>query len=141
MATSRVFIIDVVVINAYVLYREYVAALPTTDPPSHHPAAQSQKAFRRALMHALVGTYTSRKKSGRGWEIPKVRADEPQHIPQLHRPKSQPCVVCAKTHSVKMGGNKPRTREGCATCEVAVHIACWRDHLPLVVEEEEKDSD
>ena len=49
--------------------------------------------------------------------------DESQHIPQL----CQTCVVCGKSHSMKRGGNKPRTREGCETCVKAVHIACWKE--------------
>jgi hypothetical protein len=126
------FLIDVAVNNAYVLYREYIASRTSRDP-----AAQSQKGFRRALMHALVGTFTSRKKRGRPWHTPKVAADEPQHIPLLRQPQ-RPCVVCAPLHSATRGGHKPRTTEGCETCGAAVHIACWKGHLPCQSEEEDE---
>jgi hypothetical protein len=129
------FLIDMAVSNAYVLYRQYAAGL--SPQPA---AAKSPTEFRRALINALVGTFTSRKKRGRPWHPVKLSADEPQHIPQLHREKAQPCVVCARNVRVGAGGNKPRTREGCRTCRVAVHINCWKEHLPHDEREDEMEN-
>ena len=97
---------------------------------------QSPKGFRRALMQALVGTFTARKKRGRPSLQPKLAADEVHHIPQL-RAKDQVCTVCSKTMRRSQGKHKPRTREGCGTCGVAVHFACWKEHLPHEEEDEE----
>ena len=119
------FLIDMAVNNAWVLVCQYA----TTVSP-RPAAAKSPTEFRRALINALVGIFTSRKKRGRPWHTPKLAAGEPQHIPQLHREKAQPCVVCARRVRVGAGGNKPRTREGCRTCGLAVHINCWQEHLP-----------
>ena len=54
------FLVDMAVNNAYVLYMQYAAALP-----SRPAAAKSPTEFRRALINALLGTFTSRKKRGR----------------------------------------------------------------------------
>lgn len=118
------FLIDMAINNAYILYHQYITGQEESDV-----AAQSPKAFRRALMQALVGTFTARKKRGRPTSQPKLPAGEVQHVPQLHR-ALQVCTVCAKTIRLSDGKHKPRTREGCETCNVAVHIACWRRHLP-----------
>jgi hypothetical protein len=118
------FLIDMAVSNAYVLYARYSAAQPS--PLTH---AASQKAFRIKLMNELAGTFTARKKRGRPSHTPKMREDEEQHIPALRLPQ-RPCIVCAATHTTSRGGHKPRTTEGCETCGVAVHIACWKAHLP-----------
>ena len=126
------FLIDIGISNAYVLYRQYVSTLQTVNP-----AGETAKAFRRTLMQQLVGTFTARKKRGRPPSTPKLAEDEPQHIPQLHRPTHQPCVVCAKKVRVSKGGHKPRTRQGCDTCGVAVHIDCWTGHFGHEFEEEE----
>ena len=85
---------------------------------------------------ALVGTFTARKKRGRPSLQPKLAADEVHHIPQL-RAKDQVCTVCSKTMRRSQGKHKPRTREGCGTCGVAVHFACWKEHLPHEEEDEE----
>jgi hypothetical protein len=128
------FLIDLAINNAYILYCDYAA-----KQEGKLRAAQSPVEFRRALMRALVGTFTARRKRGRPWEEPKLPEGEVQHIPQLHRAKAQPCVVCQKRVRVSAGGNKPRTREGCETCNVAVHIGCWKSHLPYEEEEEEEE--
>jgi hypothetical protein len=122
------FLIDICILNARVLYSEHrpAAGLPKT----------SATAFRYDLLRALIGTFTSRKKRGRPLTH-KLAADEPQHIPQLSRPQHTPCVVCAKGLRLSNGQHKPRTREGCETCNVAVHIACWRKHLPHESDDEE----
>ena len=125
------FLIDMAINNAYILYRQYMAGQEESDI-----AAQSPKGFRRALMQALVGTFTARKKRGRPSLQPKLAADEVHHIPQL-RAKDQVCTVCSKTMRRSQGKHKPRTREGCGTCGVAVHFACWKEHL-LHEEEDEK---
>ena len=120
------FLIDMCISNARVLY-------------TRHQRATSAKDFRLALMLALVGGFTARKKRGRPPSV-KVAADVP-HIPELHRPKAQPCTVCAKTISVGRGGNKPRTREGCKTCGIAVHHGCWEAHLPHAEPDEREEED
>lgn len=38
--------------------------------------------------------------------------------------------MCFKTVRRSQGKHKPRTRESCETCDVAVHIARWKEHLP-----------
>jgi hypothetical protein len=126
------FLIDMAINNAYILYGQYVARQEHKDT-----AAESPKAFRRALMQALVGTFTARKKRGRPWSQPKLPAGEVQHVPQL-RSAPQECTVCSKTMRLSHGKHKPRTREGCETCGVAVHIACWKAHLPREEEEAEE---
>ncbi len=115
---------DMAINNAYILYRQYMAGQDASDV-----AAQSPKAFRRALMQTLVGTFTARKKRGRPTLRLKLAADEVHHIPQL-RAKDQACTVCSKTLKRSQGKHKPRTREGCETCGIAVHFACWKGHLP-----------
>jgi hypothetical protein len=126
------FLIDMAINNAYILYRQYMAGREESDV-----AAQSPKAFRRALMQALVGTFTARKKRGRPSVQPRMPAGEVQHIPQLHRERGV-CVVCSKSMKRSQGKHKPRTREGCETCDVAVHVACWKDHLSWEGEEGEE---
>ena len=126
------FLIDMAVSNAHVLYLRYVDAL--SEPKPSHASAASQHEFRCALMTAPVGTFTARKKRGRPSHTPKVREGE-VHIPRLHMPQ-RPCVVCAPEHTTVHGGHKPRTTEGCETCGVAVHIACWKAHLPAESKED-----
>jgi hypothetical protein len=126
------FLIDMAINNAYILYGRYMAGQEESNV-----AAQSPKAFRRALMQALVGTFTARKKRGRPTSQPKLATGDVQHIPQLHR-ALQVCTVCAKTMRRSQGKHKPRTREGCETCDVAVHVACWKAHLPREEEELEE---
>ena len=130
------FLIDMAVSNAYVLYARYAAAQPEPRLPT--PGAATQKAFRRALMQALVGTFTARKKRGRPPSV-RVARGEP-HIPRLRMPR-RTCTVCASQHSTSRGGHKPRTTDGCETCGVAVHIACWRAHLPREDDGDDTDSD
>lgn len=138
------FIIDMAISNAFVLYHQHTqqaaaAAAAAGAPPLPAPAAAaSHKSFRRALMHELVGTFTARKKRGRPSSAPKLAANEPQHIP-LHRAKPASCTVCAHKMRVRMGENKPRTRDGCETCGVAVHFSCWKEHLPKECNEEEEE--
>ena len=124
------FLTNMAVSNAYVLCARHAATLEHCPP-----AAATQEAFRRALMHALVGTFTARNKRDRPSHTLKVKEGE-EHIPRLRMPQ-RPCVVCAPDHSVAAGGYKPGTTERCETCGVAVHIACWKLHLP---HEEDADS-
>ena len=126
------FLIDMAINNAYILYGRYLAEQEERDV-----AAQSPKAFRRALMQALVGTFTARKKRGKPTSHPKLAARDGHHIPELHRERGV-CVVCSKAMRLSDGKHKPRTREGCETCGVAVHIACWKRHLPREEEEVEE---
>ena len=122
------FLIDMAVSNAYVLYARYVAAEPERRPS--HPAAASQMAFRRALMNALVGSFGTTRKRGRPSHAPEVRVKaEEQHLP-IRSMQQRPRVVCALHHSAGRSGHQPRTTQGCETCGVAVHFACWRAHLP-----------
>jgi hypothetical protein len=127
------FLIDIGISNAYVLYRQYVSTLQTVNS-----AGETPKAFRRALMQQLVGTFTARRKRGRPWSSAKIAENEPQHIPRL-RMAQRPCVVCSSQHSTTRGGHKPRTTEGCETCGIAVHIACWKRHLSHESEGEEEE--
>jgi hypothetical protein len=133
------FVIDMAISNAYVLYRQYIDMQAAEDAAAAAaPAAStSHKAFRRALMQALVGTFTARKKRGRPPST-KLATDEPQHTPH-HRANPKACVVCAKKVRVGHGESKPRTRDGCETCGVAVHFGCWKDHLPHEAEEEDEE--
>jgi hypothetical protein len=126
------FLIDMAINNAYILYRQYMAGQEEKDV-----AAESSKAFRRALMKALVGTFTARKKRGRRSTQPRFASGEVPHIPKL-RSVDQVCTVCSKTMRRSQGKHKPRTREGCETCGVAVHFACWKGHLPREEEGEEE---
>ena len=110
--------------NAYILYRQYMAGQQESDV-----AAQSPKAFRRALMQALVAPFTARKKRGKPTSQVRLAEGEVHHVPQL-RTKDQVCTVCSKTMRRSDGKHKPRTRQGCETCGVAVHFDCWKGHLP-----------
>jgi hypothetical protein len=113
------FLIDIAISNSYVLYTQHIQQSASR--------IMTHKQFRKALMTEMVGAFTVRKKRGRP-ATHKLAADE-LHIPQ-HRSQHQPCVVCAKKQRLASGEHKPRTREGCETCDVAVHIKCWREHMP-----------
>ena len=114
--------IDVAVNNAYTLYKL------RTD------RNLSPTQFREQLMHGLVGQFTQRKKRGRPEKV-RYRTDEP-HLPMtLALPDV--CVVCQQGRKRKQGQHKPRTREGCETCQCACHFACWKQHLPVESEEDE----
>ena len=126
------FLVDLAINNAYVLYCEYMAGQQVSDIAAHTP-----KAFRRALMKELVGTFTARKKRGRPSSQLNPAEKEVQHVPQLGRERKV-CVVCSKTMRLTDGKHKPRTREGCETCDVAVHMAFWKGHLPEEEEEGEE---
>ena len=116
------FMIDAAINSAYVLYTLRADG-----------RKQSATEFRKELMEALVNGFTQRKKRGRPQKQP-VRADAP-HIPMRLETEAT-CAVCAKKRKRKSGEHKPRTREGCETCECAVHFECWKKHLKIEVEED-----
>ena len=118
------FMIDIAINNACVLYN-----LRTTTPKL------TSTQFREQLMHLLVGEFTQRKKRGRPEKV-HIRADEPHHIPTKLL-QQQPCMVCARKVVLTDGQHKPRTREGCQTCGRACHFSCWKEHLPVELEEDE----
>jgi len=123
------FLIDMAISNSYVLYTQHTQSQQST---SH---AMTHKQFRKVLMSEMVGTFTGRKKRGR--PVSRKLVPDTPHIPQLHRSSPQPCDVCRKRMKLTSGENKPRTREGCKSCDIAVHIACWERHLKSCVEEDE----
>ena len=73
--------------HAYIMYRQYMAGQEEKDV-----AAESSKAFRRALMKALVGTSTARKTRGKRSTQPRFASGEVPHIHKL-RSVDQVCTV------------------------------------------------
>jgi Transposase IS4 len=120
------FLIGMGISNAYALYTF------NADKPIN------QKEFRKQLSQAMVATYTARKKRGRQQHSSLQPATE-HHIP-MHRTSKSDCVVCRKKRRYKMGEHAPRTKDGCKTCNVAVHLECWVQHLPVDVEEDDRDT-
>ena len=116
--------IDKAINNAYVLHQLRATGRKLTPTQ-----------FREQLMVALVDGFKQRKKLGRPQKV-QARAGEPQHIPMMLVDEDV-CVVCAKGPKKKHGQHKSRTREACETCNCACHLACWKEHLPAELVEEE----
>lgn len=114
------FLFGIGISNAYGLYKQ-----KTADPVD-------QKTFRKQLMVAMIGSFTARKKRGRK-ALTQTQAHHHEHDP-INRKTHSDCAVCRKKRKYKNGEHAPQTREGCASCNIGVHFACWKEHISAPVD-------
>ena len=107
------FLIDIAIMNAYVLYTQ------------HHPHKNiSKHRFRIQLAQELVSTWTSRKRKGRSVAETHIRNTDEMHTSLLSSTGAHTCSYCS--------GRRARKKTGymCEQCNVYAHLGtCMKAHI------------
>lgn len=115
----RIFLgmLDTVMVNVYILYCHSFAL--TNNPMPNPPAKQlTSKDFRCAVIHELIGNFTSRSRLGPAVTYDPAfpvtnRGHQPVDLQSLGILKKGRCHECCLGTG---GGQRKETKFGCATC-------------------------
>lgn len=113
------FLVEIAVMNAYVLYTQ-----------KQQTAKLSRERFRIHLAQELISTFSSRKKKGRPWPAQRTaavaqRTDIPMHTSILSKSTAHSCTQCGWSRA-----HRKKTQYMCEQCNVYVCLGgCMKAHI------------
>jgi hypothetical protein len=117
------FVLNVCLVNCFILY-------DLTNHPPSTAYGNRQLTFRRNLVRQLIGTFTSRKRTGRKRSLP-IRTAFPNlfHILQKISGRAKVCALCIEKKKKAPSGRGKQTTYKCKQCDLPLcHVGCFLEY-------------
>jgi len=117
------FVLNVCLVNCFILY-------DLTNHPSSTAHWNRQLTFRRKLVGQLLGTFTSRKRTGRKRSLP-IGTAFPKHFHTLQKISgcAKVCALCIEKKKKAPSGWGKQTTYKCKQCEILLcRVGCFLEY-------------